>query len=119
MKGALPFFVDVLPPKYTPVMCAVDTYHIYKPNTLTLSYPMFMLINVAELPPPDFLPTLLNSVFKYFSSFPNLTEPDSCPRTYRVSSECVIEFFLLHMLQTINTLVPNLHLEPYPRMLQY
>ena len=28
MKGALPFVVDVLPPKYTPVMCAVDTYHI-------------------------------------------------------------------------------------------
>ena len=28
MKGALPFVVDVLPPKYTPVMCAVDTYYI-------------------------------------------------------------------------------------------
>ena len=41
MKGALPFVVDVLPPKYTPVMCAV----IYNSNTLTLSYPMFMLSN--------------------------------------------------------------------------
>ena len=34
MKGALPFVVDVLPPKYTPVMCAVDTYHIYINPTL-------------------------------------------------------------------------------------
>ena len=28
MKGALPFVVGVLPPKYTPVMCAVDTDHL-------------------------------------------------------------------------------------------
>jgi len=28
MKGALPFVVDVLPPKYTPVMCPVDTDHL-------------------------------------------------------------------------------------------
>ena len=84
-EGSPNFTCQALFPKYTPVICPFDTDHSEIHHfDFVLPFSFFQIYfgqrqkitNVAELPQPDFLPTLLNSVNNYASAVPKVTEPD-------------------------------------------